>query len=327
MALTGVLWSIASWRLIYHYTGIMCCKKEGTHLVEGMTIKRTFHLFLWITMFIEALGYMNLADFIELNPDDIKREKIGYALNDIIGRGLLEFITFAVATSLWFQQTAQARAFVSERNPIFRIAPLLLLLISIGLLVCAIVELVSLLGKDSDASEDLAHYKTRSKAHKWQLLMESCAWGINMILVLVCGYMIHMRIANLPTYAQVGSHARRNIITKMMFPMAFCALAYLLRSFWMLVDFLSIVYQPKVEFEMGERWWIGNMWIPTAIASIMTLYSIRKRDRSPDAIEGEENDSLIPAAKPPAEAFLSFHKMVGDDNLDHQEDCEEDTFI
>ncbi len=275
-------------------------------------------------MFIEAIGYMNLANFVILNKNDTLREKIGYSLNDIIGRGLLEFITFALATSLWFQQTAQARAFVTERKKIFKIAPLLLLLITIGLCFVAICALVSLLDSNT---RDLAQFKSESKAHKWQVLVESCAWLVLMLLVLLCGGMIYKRIASLPTYAQVGSQARRGIITKMMLPMAFCAMAYFLRHLWMLVDFFSIVYQPEVNFESGESWWIGNMWLPTAIASIMSLYSIRKRDRSPDAIEGVDRNSLIPTAKPPAEAFLSFQRMVGD--LDHSSfhESTEDSFI
>ena len=47
----------------------------------------------------------------------------------------------------------------------------------------------------------------------------------------------------------------------------------------MAADFASRIVSPETTFEAGVGWWVGNVWLPTFIPSIMLLYSIRKRDR------------------------------------------------
>jgi len=91
--------------------------------------------------------------------------------------------------------------------------------------------------------------------------------------------MVYKRISSLPTFSQVRSTAKRQIINKMMIPMIFCSLSYALRSGFMAADFASRIISPERIFEAGLGWWIGNCWIPTFIPSIMLLYSIRKRDK------------------------------------------------
>ena len=49
------------------------------------------------------------------------------------------------------------------------------------------------------------------------------------VIVVACASMVYGRISSLPTFSQVRSEARRNIMNKMIIPMAFCALSYALR--------------------------------------------------------------------------------------------------
>ena len=332
LCITGVLWVIVSWRLIYHYSGwwtkccncftrekqqqpqqhgeeILAAEEEINHLrTDGFTMKRLLHTMLWTTMVVEGVGY---ADMLGSNVQN----KLNYLLLNVVGRGILEFTTYVIGTMHWFNVTSKARAGASEKQVLFTLLPLVLVLVTIGVTVCSIFEAVVLLASQS---ENIHEFRANSKIHRITLIVLSSGWGIHAIIVSICGGMVYRRIQSLPTFNQVRSRAKRNIITKMIIPIIFCALSYALRSGWMAADYASRILSPNSTFETGLGWWVGNCWIPTIVPSMMLLYSIRKRDREPGSIDGvseallqringEPEDSIL------SDPFRSFHTLIEED--------------
>eukprot|EP00985_Skeletonema_marinoi_P008166 scaffold3636_cov88-Skeletonema_marinoi.AAC.4 len=325
LCITGILWIIVSWRLLYHYSGwwSKCCKKKEqqgqeilveedeevviNHLrTDGFTMKRLLHIMLWITMIVQGVGY---ADMVGTDVSN----KLNYTLLDIVGRGILEFTTFVIGTIHWFNVTSKARAGASEKKVMFTLLPLILVFATVAVTVCSIFEAVVLL---AGHSEDIHEFRSTSKIHRITLIVESSGWGIHAVVVSICGGMVYKRISSLPTFSQVRSRAKRNIITKMIIPIFFCALSYALRSAWMAADFASRILRPDSTFESGLGWWIGNCWIPTIVPSMMLLYSIRKRDREPGMIDGVSETLLQRINAEPQDyddPFQSFHTLIIED--------------
>mmetsp|Transcript_7796 Transcript_7796/g.12181 ORF Transcript_7796/g.12181 Transcript_7796/m.12181 type:complete len:406 (+) Transcript_7796:52-1269(+) len=336
LCITGILWIIVSWRLLYHYSGWwgQCCKKREqqqqqhqqqhagqeilgeepeadiiviSHLrTDGFTMKRLLHIMLWSTMIVQGVGY---ADMVGTNVSN----KLNYTLLDIVGRGIFEFTTFVIGTIHWFKVTSKARAGASEKQVMFTLLPSILILATIAVIVCSIFEAVVLL---AGQSEDIHEFRSTSKIHRISLIVESSGWGVHALVISFLGCMVYKRIASLPTYSQVRSRAKRNIITKMIIPIIFCGLSYALRSAWMAADFASRILRPDSTFESGLGWWIGNCWIPTIIPSMMLLYSIRKRDREPGMIDGVSETLLQRLNAEPQDyddPFQSFHTLIIED--------------
>ena len=331
LCITGILWVIVSWRLLYHYSGwwSQCCNKkkeqhntqqeprgeeilggeevEINHLrTDGLTMKRLLHTMLWTTMVVQGVGY---ADMVGTNVSN----KLNYILLDIVGRGILEFTTFVIGTIHWFNVTSQARAGASEKQMVFTLLPLILVFVTVAVTVCSIFEAVVLL---AGHWENIHDFRSDSKIHRITLIVESSGWGIHAIVVSICGGMVYKRISSLPTYSQVRSRAKTSIITKMIIPIFFCALSYALRSAWMAADFASRILRPDTTFETGLGWWIGNCWIPTIVPCMMLLYSIRKRDREPGSIDGVSETLLqrINAeSQDYGDPFRSFHTLIEED--------------
>lgn len=309
LCLTSFLWIIASWRLLYHYSGwcIKCCQRQKEeedlhHLrTDGLTTKRILHSLLWTAMVVEGVAY---ADMVATNSSN----ELNYTLLDIIGRGILEFSTFVIGTIHWFNIISQARA--GDKKLAFTICPVILALVTIGVTVSSTFEAAVLL---SGGYKTVHDFRANSKIHRITLMVEAVGWGVQAIIVVICGNMVYKRISSLPTFSQVRSQAKRNIINKMMIPMIFCALCYALRAGFLAADFASRIVSPETTFEAGIGWWVGNCWVPTFVPSIMLLYSIRKRDREPGSIAGVP-DTLLqsPQAEALGDPFQSFHRTLQD---------------
>lgn len=319
LCITSLLWVITSWRLLYHYSGrcTKCCKRIGIHEEEdnddinvradGITTKRILHGLLWTAMVVEAVAY---ADMVGTNSSN----KLNYTLLDIVGRGILEFSTFVIGTVHWFNIISRA-SLASDKKKFWTITlfPIILTIVTIGVTVASTFEAVVLM---NGGYKTVHEFRSTSQVHRITLLVESAGWGIHAVVVAICGSMVHRRISALPTFSQVRSEAKRNIINKMIIPMIFCSISYALRAGWLAADFASRILSPSTTFEMGVGWWVGNCWIPTFIPSIMLLYSIRKRDREstgsmdvtpdPTAEGSSTNNDATEALLTPSDPFESF---------------------
>ena len=183
----------------------------------------------------------------------------------------MEYCTFIAGTVHWFRLLSRAGG---EERVAFALFPIVLALATIAVTVTSTVEAVAIF-----KGGDLDDFRAKSKVHRVSLLVDALAYFAHAVIVAKCGRMVHRRISSLPTFGQVESHAKRNIINKMIIPMIFCALSYALRASWMAADFVSQTVDPDANFESGAWWWVCNCWLTAIIPAIMLLYSIRKRDR------------------------------------------------
>jgi len=309
LCLSSLLFIIASWRLMYHYSGWCYGKYEeediSHHRTDRISTKRMLHGLLLSTSVVEIIAY---ADMVAENSIT----KLSYTLLDIIGRGTLEFSTFIIGTVHWFNIINDARA-GGEESLAFTLFPSIFALVIVAVTVSSTVEAVALWKGSYTSVEE---FQTNSAIHKVTLLVDATAYLTHAIIVAKCGSMVHQRISSLPTFSQVRNHAKRNIINKMIIPMIFCALSYALRSAWMAADFTSHLITPNSKnFESGVGWWVGNCWLPTIIPSIMLLYSIRKRDRVTEPVSSDGATATLiksPDAETLANPFQSFQQTFQD---------------
>ena len=102
VVLTSMLFLVASWRLIHHFSAMWRRDTdEEVNSTQGITTKRTLHIFLWMTMLIEGGAYSAMVAHNTIS-------KVNYMLLDIIGRGVLEYWTFVFGTMYWFDIVAKA---------------------------------------------------------------------------------------------------------------------------------------------------------------------------------------------------------------------------
>lgn len=310
LCLASFLCVVASWRLLYHYSGWCDSKYEeedvNHYRIDRMSTKRMLHGLLWSASVVEIVAY---ADMVATNSNC----KLSYSLLDVVGRGILEFSTFIVGSRHWFHIISESRA-VGEERLTFALFPIILAIITIAVIISSTIEVVDLWAGGYDTVED---FQRSSKMHQATLLVDAVAYLALALIVAKSAAMVHKRISSLPTMSQVRQHAKRNIINKMMIPMIFCALSYALRSAWMATDFTSRIISPDTNFESGVCWWVGNCWLPTIIPSIMLLYSIRKRDRvveSSSSSSDGRTKTLVKSsdAETHANPFQSFQQTFQD---------------
>ncbi|KAL3807936.1 hypothetical protein ACHAXA_009302 [Cyclostephanos tholiformis] len=297
LCLTSFLWIIVSWRLFYHYSS--WCNKCWHYRADGLTVKQMLHALLWTTMIIEGVAY---AIMVGTNSSN----KLTYTLLDIVGRGILEYCTFIIGTAHWFDVIFQARS--GNKQSALMLYPVILAIVTLAVTVASIFEAVDLL---SGTYSTVDIFREHSRIYRITLLVESVGWGIHAVIVVTCAGVVYGRISSLPTFSQVRSEARRNIMNKMIIPMVFCALSYALRSGYMAADFASRILMPDTTFEAGVGWWVGNCWLPTLIPSTMLLYSIRKRDRDND-IGIPETILQSPQTEAHDDPFRSFQQNFRD---------------
>lgn len=301
LCLTSLLFILASWRLLYHFSGRCTGKYEEEDVMgRGVSTKRLLHVLLWGAAVVESVAYSYM---VATNSSS----KLSYTLLDIVGRGILEFSTFVVGTVHWFHKISETRTGGEERLA-YALVPALLALATVAVTVSSTVEAVDL-ARGGYASVDDFH--ARSTVHRASLLVDAVAYSAHAVIVAKCGRMVHRRIASLPTFAQVGSHARRNIVRKMIVPMLLCSLSYALRAGWTAAALVGETRRPDTHFESGVGWWVGCCWLPASVPAVMLLYSIRKRDRAAVPLSAE--DAAAPLVQGPetevlANPFRSFQR-------------------
>lgn len=306
VCLTAMLWSVASWRLFHHFFGY--CNKADLQFSDDFSPRRLFHVILWFCMGIEAAAYFNMANIFPLSNDENYRCKIGYALLELIGRGIFEYTAFAVVTRIWFRTTAEARAGAAESSVLFRIFPALLILSNVALIAHSIAQVVDLFNPDYP---DLESFQQKSFVHRSGLLTEATAWAIHSLLVLVCVMMMFKRIRGLPTFLHVRRRTRQEVIAAMLIPNIVCGACYLLRSLWMVAGYIHVrSHRRSGDFEAGVGWWVGNVWVPMFLTSVILLWSTRKRDRGANFIDGVSDATLLPNPVPAEEVFKSFRHSI-----------------
>ena len=201
--LSSMLFLVASWRLIHHFSAMWRRDTdEEVNSTQGITTKRTLHIFLWMTMLIEGGAYSAMVAHDATS-------KVNYMLLDIIGRGILEYWTFVFGTIYWFNIIAKASRSkgVSARS----IYPVVLAVVTVVVTVSGTLEAVSLSRSLYSSVDD---FRANSLMHRISLLVGSVCWFVHAVVVTLCGKMVYQKISNLPTLSQVRSTAKRNIINK-----------------------------------------------------------------------------------------------------------------
>ena len=324
---SGTLLLIATWRLTAHLwgwcPGVINRAAEGPR-AEGWTMRRAFHLLLFIAMFLETLGY---AEFIglPLAASDEMSEKVGYGLLEIFGRCNFEFGAYSVATSLWFLTIKSSRAgqgIDSLSNDHFYqhgvcrkfyCLPATIVVAFLGLSIHSIIVFASLYNSDYDTLHD---WKENSHLHKVHLVAEGCWWTIHGILVLFCAWLMYQRLLALPSYQDLAVTVKTNIVTRMLVTILTCAACYIVRGGMIILARVSLSDDDDDDFENGGKWWIIAMWVPTLFPSILLLYAFRRIERGPSWIDGVslETQEVLGDPKPPQLIWQEFKRILYDSN-------------
>jgi hypothetical protein len=152
-------------------------------------------------------------------------------------------------------------------------------------------------------------------------LLEAVCWGMHSLIVVMCITMTTNFILEMVPSCQWEN--RLILGTKSVIPMVICCVCYLDRCVWLVVACLT-----KPQLRETWAWYIGFLWLPTALSSTVLLYSVRKRDivatdigsddpgnlqrNNSNDNEHDDNDmrqSLLARPQPPEEAFRAFSKF------------------
>ena len=326
--LTGALLFISTWRLTAHLfgwcPGLIHQTANGPR-AEGWTLRRAFHLLLFLAMFFEFLGYAEMVG-MPLSTSDDNSEKVGYGFLEIFGRCFFEFGAFAIATILWFLTIKSSRAGQGiggassndhhYQNGLlctkFYCFPATLCAAFLGMFIHSIVVIVNLTSDDTELLED---WKINSSVHKHHLTSEGCWWTIHGISLLFCVWLMYRRLLGLESFQQLSVSQKTAIVTRMLVTMLTCAICYIMRGIMIFLARASLTGDDD-DFESGAKWWILTMWIPTLFPSILLLYTFRRIERGPAWIDGVdiETAELLPAPHPPALIWRQFRQVKNDND-------------
>jgi hypothetical protein len=274
LCLSGGLLVLAVWRAIYHF--------RSNNF--SWTSRRGFHVLFCVAMLVEALSYAELCDLVLLVKDKELSERLGYILLEVVGRSLLEVLTYSVVTALWLE-TVGRNVGRSMQNMLF---------------LCGTI----LLSSSMLQAADMVHSEEEVLwIYKLHVFVEAGCWLLHCVAAIACCLLTTRKIVSLSVFPQSDCTTRTKILVKALLPMLLCATSYGVRSMW-LYSFEVDSRTPTYSRESLE-WWVGFMWVPTLIPSLMLLYSTRKRDIESDSA----TTPLLSPPGPPAEAFISFQRL------------------
>merc|ERR1719215_1951657 len=295
-------------------------------MAEGWTMRKVFHLLLFIAMFFNVLGYAQMIG-LNISYSDTQSEKLGYAFIEIFGRCLFEFGAFSVATVLWFLTIKSSRAGqgiggASSNDQQFYqqgllctkfyCLPATICIAFIGLSIHSVVVCGNILSSKYDSLED---WKYESNTHKKHLLSEGIFWILHGLTVFFCCKLMYARLLGLASYQQLPVSQKTPILTRMLVTMLTCASCYIMRGVMLLLARASLDTSED-DYENGILWWTLAMLIPSVFPSILLFYPFRRLERGPFWIEGinSETAELLPAPVPPALIWKRFKRIKNDEN-------------
>jgi hypothetical protein len=246
----------------------------------------------------EALAYADISGLISIHRDPFFAEKLGYVLLDVAGRSILELLAFCTVTAIWLKTAIESSPTVlwgSQTTPFGIIPALFLVTIFLLVSVSVFLSLVELLAYQGNSMA----YMEKSPWGRAHVVAEAVAWGVHSLVVVECLIVTSKRVLNLvPT---LEWPQRLALLSKAVLPMAVASIVYAMRCVWLLAIFLQ-----QHTVDRGTWiWWIGFAWMPTWLAVGFLLYSARKRDSNAEVLLEEP---LLPARRPPVEAFMAFSR-------------------
>ena len=284
--------------------------------------------FLWIfdrlAMICETLAYADMAGFLSVSKNLSSQQSLEYALNDVIGRSLLEGFACCSISLLWLDTTRNAqrtgRLVTPPPQPWYSkiISPLLKFM----LVFLIMTGLAAAMDGIKAASDGVSSSRSLVKIHS---TMQVTIWGLVSLLMLQCVSMTTRRILS------ITRENRVTLLKKAVLPMVLAALVCLLRSIWLAVQLLH--GQSTMQSESSSWvYWIGLVWLPTITLVLATLYAARKRDslsqsNNNRANAADDNDlarPLLMSPVPPSEAFLSFRNQDWDNAANNDDEDEEE---
>jgi hypothetical protein len=238
-------------------------------------------------MVVEAVSYADLC------IHQILSQELGYVMLEVVGRSLLEVLTFSVVTTLWLETAGFSLGRYGKR---------LLTVVALLLVISSVLRIYTML---------FASLKWMYQTH---VVVEACCWLLHATFALVSTVATTRRILRLSNFVLDSRGCK--IMVKTVLPMMLCCTCYSVRAVWLVVGELRYEYFTPTSQRYSLAWWIGFTWIPTLVPSLLLLYSTRKRDVMTDSATTPL--LLLSPPGPPAEAFVSFQRHL---------DSEESSFL
>eukprot|EP00934_Nitzschia_sp_Nitz4_P002691 Nitzschia sp. Nitz4//scaffold289_size23394//15018//16307//NITZ4_008479-RA/size23394-augustus-gene-0.1-mRNA-1//1//CDS//3329545828//2681//frame0 len=317
LGITGTLWILASWRLIFQTlipraetsTGRFPISTSVSEVSwvdrfsQWFTRRRIFHGLLWMALSCQGAAYTGMLGYW---PCRILRpamaDKVAYLLLEVCGRTVLESLAYSVVTALWLQTAIDshpAALWGMMRLPFGHLPAVFVLTMMAAVLASAAVAVASLLLFPQLSRSDLPNLSLT----RIQLFLEASAWAAHSLVVLPCLVTTTRRVLALPQ--SLNWKKKYSLLAKAVLPMVIAAILHMLRSLCLFAVIFHLVQRQT------WLWYILFLWIPTALTVPVLLYSVRKRDVLPPP------DLQQPLLPPPAEAFLAFsqHRQGLDDSF------------
>jgi hypothetical protein len=225
-----------------------------------------------IATLCEVLSYADLSGILPFTSDRILAENVGYVLLNVVGR-TFELIAFCIVTEIWLRTAIDARprsmhSGIASTNfwlhwstYVFVFVTALVVLASVSLSVVIFCRFPHAPNREYVLTMPLSMLQT---------LLEAVFWGIHVGMVaLSIGMTSRCVLVLVPS---TEWKRRLYLLSKAVGPMVVSCFAYATRCGWLIAAYIN---QNRRD---SWAWWISFAWIPTAIVSIVLLYSTRKRD-------------------------------------------------
>ncbi|GMI16571.1 hypothetical protein TrLO_g9767 [Triparma laevis f. longispina] len=232
------------------------------------TLRKTFHILLLLNTTLETCSYI---PFTFLGGTTYT--KWSYILHLL--SVAFDLIAFSCVTVQWSRINTFTVGFGNKilRKRVSLIVALVLLVDILFLLftlsVCVTLSL---------SSDSLSEWANKADSYKRLLICEPIALTLNASCVIIYGIKMVRRLLSLRTWSSLPSPTKLRILSQALGVMFTCAGCYLLRGGLCLAQYHELIGGGEM-IETDLIWWMGAIWVPTVVPSLLLLFSMRNLDR------------------------------------------------
>lgn len=260
---------------------------------------------------VEAAAYADFSGLFLVHLNTKLSDKVAYICLDLVGRSIFEYLAFSAITELWLQTAFQASPTISGHFQMSLVVRSLNRVTGcVSVLLSGMLSLYLLVDTNT-----LAHIEQTELLFRLQIFTEALCWAVSAGFVAICIKITSERIiTSFATFPPNDALERVALQCQALLPMGVCALAYAVRSFFLLCRLTGETTLFTATTRFHPVWWVVFVWAPTLLVVLCALYSARRRDRS--VLDTDENHVplLGTPVPPPAEAFANFRRFA-DGNL------------
>ncbi|GMI47752.1 hypothetical protein TrCOL_g6615 [Triparma columacea] len=228
-----------------------------------LTLRKTFHLSLFIYVALEAISYIPMTFFTHdsYTPPYYACHLLAVSF---------DVTAFSLVTVLW------SRTVLNVTNKKYRWIYCLVGTVDVGFAIatCSVIGDMAAHAKGGNLSD----WAASSPSYELLLLLEPITLTFNALCVIVYGSRMLHKLVSLRNWDSLPRTVQVRILTQTFFTMFSCAFCYLLRSTLLFLEYRRIQSDESL-MPTNWMWWFGAIWIPQIVPSGLLLFTMRNLDK------------------------------------------------